>query len=394
MSITAGVGVVGRGAPGRMHGIPYAGNREISLLAAEQPGAIRLEIGQPSFPTPPHVLDAVREELGAGHFGYTPTQGSSELREHLAAKLARVNGVRVDPASELTIAPGGVGALAAILAALTRPGDEVLVPDPAWPNYLLMTATTATTAVRYPCPAASGFEPDVEALESLVTPRTRVLVVNNPNNPTGAVYDAATLAALLDVAARHDLWVVSDECYDQIDLCGSYRSLLGMDGDGRVVAAFTFSKTYAMAGWRIGYAAGPARVIDAVVKVLEACSSCVTSVSQRAAEAALTGPQECVSAMVEEYRQRAELACDLLGGAGLLVAKPLGAFYVMADISQAGMGSRDFALELLAERSVAVAPGAAFGPSCDGYVRISLASPAADLREGIARTVDFVHGRR
>ena len=364
---------------------PHSGIREIGNLALKLPGVIRLEVGQPDFATPAHIVEAAKQAMDAGWTGYTATAGLLSLRERIAAKLRRVNGIEADPELEITIGPGGVGAIAALVGALAEPGDEVLLPDPGWPNYRLMTAWSSSRPVYYPCPPGLGFVPDLERLAELVTPRTRVLVVNSPNNPTGAVYGEDVQRALLDFALRHDLWVISDECYDELVYEGSFRSLATLDTEGRVLSAFTFSKTYAMTGWRLGYATGDAAVIDGAVKVLESNSSCVSTISQKAGEAALDGPQDCVGEMRAAYQRRRDLACDLLERHGLLIARPTGAFYVMADVSRAGVDSRTFAIDLLHREAVAVAPGTAFGEVAAAAVRISLASADSDLEEGIAR---------
>lgn len=371
---------------------PHSGIREISGLALQVPGAIRLEIGQPDFRTPDHIGQAAKDAIEEGYTFYTPTQGPITLRQKLAAKLERVNGLRVGPA-DIAVGPGGVGAMAAALCALVEPGDEVLLPDPCWPNYFQMCALAGARSTFYPCPASAGFMPDLERMEAAITPRTRVLVVNSPHNPTGAVYPASLLEAIGSIAQRHGLWVISDECYDQISLDPqrpATQSLASILDDGRVISVYTFSKTYAMTGWRLGYITGPAAVIDSATKVLEGSSSCVNSLSLRAAEAALDGPQDCVAEMVGAYRRRRDLTVELLREAGLLITVPEGGFFVIADVSASGLRSRDFALRLLKERQVAVAPGSAFGKVADGGVRISMASADSDLREGVGRLAEFV----
>ncbi len=367
-----------------VHEAAHSGIREIGNLAIKRPDVIRLEVGQPDFPTPPHIVAAAKSAMDGGWTGYTPTAGLPSLRERIAAKLQRVNGITADPETEITIGPGGVGVIAALMGALVEPGDEVLLPDPGWPNYRLMTTWSDTRAVYYPCPPELGFGPDVERLAALVTPRTKVLVVNSPNNPTGAVYGLDVQRALLEVAERHGLWVISDECYDELVFDGEYRSLATVGSD-RVLSAYTFSKSYAMTGWRIGYATGARAVLDGAVKVLESNSSCVSTISQKAAEAALDGPQDCVGEMRDAYRRRRDQACARLEEHGLLLARPSGAFYVMADVSAAGTDSRSFAIRFLDEAGVSVAPGTAFGEVGAHAVRISLASSEADLAEGISR---------
>jgi aspartate aminotransferase len=371
--------------------VGHSGIREISNLAAGRPGTIRLEVGQPDFRTPAHVSEAAKRAIDEGWTFYTQTSGLPSLRERLAVKLQRVNGIASDPA-QVVCGPGGVGVIAAAVSVLCNPDDELLLPDPHWPNYTIMAAGAHARPVFYPCPAELGFLPDLDRLETLLTPRSRVLVVNSPNNPTGAVYPPATLRALGDLAQRHGLWLLSDECYDQIMLDGETvaPSLAAFADPERVVSAFTFSKSYAMTGWRLGYATGSARVLDTMVKVLEATNSCPSTVSQKAAEAALDGPQDCVTAMVEAYRRRRDLVVDLLKEAGLLLTVPGGAFYILASVAPSGLDSRTFAMRLLEERGVAVAPGSAFGTVAREAVRISLASSDEDLREGVGRLCELV----
>jgi aspartate/methionine/tyrosine aminotransferase len=371
----------------------HSGIREIANEALRTPGAIRLDVGQPDFPTPQHVKDAGKRAIDENKTFYTHTQGLPSLREKLVDKLARVNGIRAT-VEGIAVGPGGVGALAAFLAAVVERGDDVLLPDPGWPNYRMMLPWLGARAVYYPCPPELGFQPDLDALAALLGPRAKVLVVNSPNNPTGAVYPARTIEAMIGLAQRHNVWLLSDECYDQIVFDGSWTSPASIaPDDGRIATVFTFSKTYSMTGWRMGYLAGDERLVDTATKVLESNSSCVSTITQVAGEAALTGPQDCVAEMVDAYRRRRDLVVDILDDAELRIAKPSGAFYIMADVSPAGMPSREFAFSFLRERGVSVAPGTAFGQVAKDAVRISLASSDADLREGVGRLAQFVHAR-
>jgi aspartate/methionine/tyrosine aminotransferase len=375
------------------HGVTetaHSGIREIANEALRTPGAIRLDVGQPDFPTPQHIKDAGKLAIDQNKTFYTHTQGLLSLREKLVAKLARVNGIQSSP-DRIAVGPGGVGALAAVLGAVVEPGDEVMLPDPGWPNYRMMLAWTGAREVRYPCPPSHGFQPDLDALAALITPKTKVLLINSPNNPTGAVYPRETIEDFVALAQKHNLWLVSDECYDQLILNGSWTSPATLaPHDPRIVSVFTFSKSYAMTGWRIGYVAGSAALIDNATKVLESNSSCVSTISQVAAEAALDGPQECVTEMVHAYRHRRDLVVDLLKEGGLFISEPAGAFYCMADITRSGMHARELAFALLRERGVSVAPGTAFGRIAANSVRISLASSDQDLREGVGRLAEFV----
>jgi aspartate aminotransferase len=370
--------------------VGHSGIREISNQALLTPGSIRLDVGQPNFPTPDHIGEAGKRAIDEGKTGYTHTQGILSLREQLAAKLSRVNGFTV-PTDCIATTPGGVGAIAAVFAAVLEAGDEVLLPDPGWPNYRMMLSWTHAKGVFYPCHPADGFQPDLDVLAKLITPRTKILVVNSPNNPTGAVYPTKTIAAFVELAQRHNLWLLSDECYDQIVLDGSWTSPASLaPDDPRIASVFTFSKTYSMTGWRVGYVAGSAELLDTVTKVLESNSSCVSTISQVAAEAAIAGPQDCVTEMVTAYRRRRDLVVDLLREAGLFIAEPNGAFYCMADISPSGLDSREFVFKFLKEKKVSVAPGTAFGAVAKRAVRISLASSDQDLREGVGRLAEFV----
>jgi len=369
----------------------HSGIREIGNEAIRTPGAIQLQVGQPNFPTPQHIKDAGKRAIDDNLTFYTHTQGLLSLREKLAAKLERVNGIRVTP-DRIATSPGGVGGIAAVFAAVLEPGDEVLLPDPGWPNTRIMLSWTGTKGVFYPCPPNNHFEPDLDALERMISPRTKLLLINSPNNPTGAVYPRPTIERLIDIAQRHNLWLVSDECYDQILLDGTWTSPAALaPEDPRIASIFTFSKTYAMTGWRMGYVAGSAELIDTVTKVLESNSSCVSTITQVAGEAALEGPQDCVAEMNAAYRRRRDMVVSILREAELFITEPRGAFYCMADVSPTGLPSREFAFKLLRERGVAVAPGTAFGEVARDAVRISLASSDADLKEGVGRLAEFVH---
>src|SRR5665213_860700 len=371
----------------------HSGIREIANEAILTPGAIRLDVGQPNFRTPEHIGDAGKRAIDDGMTFYTHTQGLLSLREKLAAKLARVNGIHITP-DRIACTPGGVGAIAAVFASVLEDGDEVLLPDPGWPNFRMMLPWTHAKGTFYPCRPADGFQPDLDALASQITPRTKILVVNSPNNPTGAIYPRAPIEKVVALAQRHNLWLLSDECYDQIVLDGTWTSPASIaPDDPRIVSVFTFSKTYSMTGWRLGYAAGSAELIDTMTKVLESNSSCTSTISQVAAEAALDGPQDCVTEMVTAYRRRRDLVVDLLREAGLFIAEPAGAFYIMADISPSGLDSHTFVFELLRKKGVSVAPGTAFGEEAKNAVRISLASSDQDLREGVSRLAEFVRQR-
>ena len=369
----------------------HSGIREVVNVAITMPDAIRLEVGQPDFATPEHIVEATAKAVRDGLTKYTATAGMLSLRELLVEKLAKVNKIKTDP-SEINVTIGGVGGIAAALLALLEAGDEVLVPDPAWPNYRLELSYSPAKMVSYPLYAARGFAPDPDELEGYITPRTKLLIINSPCNPTGAVFPRDVVEQIVELCQKYDLYLLSDECYDQIVFEGEHVSPASFCEDGRVLSVFTFSKTYAMTGYRVGYVVANAEIADVMNKILEANMSCVTSFVQKAAEAALTGPQEPVRNMVGAYKRRRDLVDDMLRQYRMWTSRPRGAFYAMADVSAAGMDSRTFAFKLLEEAKVAVAPGTAFGETAQDFVRISLASSDDDLREGIERMNGFIKG--
>jgi aspartate aminotransferase len=367
----------------------HSGIREVVNLALVTPGCIRLEVGEPNFPTPAHIVDAAIEFARKGQVKYTATAGLLSLRERLAAKLGNVNGISAG-VDNINCSVGGVGGIAGAIAALVEPGDEVLIPDPAWPNYRLMLAWAHGVLVPYACPPSNEFLPDPKAIERQITSRTKLIIVNSPCNPTGAMFPRKLLEELVELAVRHNIYVLSDECYDEVILEGEHTSPASFCTDGRVISAFTFSKTYAMTGWRVGYVVANEKISDSITKVLESNSSCLPTVCQKAAEAALDGPREPLRDMVNAYRERRDLCVSLLDEAGLLISRPRGAFYIMADVSRSGLDSREFAFDLVKTKHVAVAPGTAFGESARKAVRISLASSPEDLSQGIAKMIERI----
>ena len=367
----------------------HSGIREVVNLALVTPGCIRLEVGEPSFPTPSHIVEAAVEFARTGRVKYTATAGILSLRERLVAKLDRVNGIKAG-VDNINCTVGGVGGIAAAIAALVEPGDEVLLPDPAWPNYRLMLAWAHGVLVPYPCPPANKFLPDPREIEKLITPRTKLIIINSPSNPTGALFSRKLLEELVELAVKHNIYLLSDECYDEVILDGEHHSPASFCTDGRVISAFTFSKTYAMTGWRVGYVVAGDRISDSITKILESNSSCLPTVCQMAAQAALDGPREPLEKMVDAYRQRRDLCVGLLDEAGMLISRPQGAFYIMADVSGSGLDSREFAFDLVKSKQVAVAPGTAFGESARGAARISLASSPEDLSVGIGRMIERI----
>lgn len=371
--------------------MPISGIRLVMDLAARIPDAIHLEVGQPDFRTPPHIIEAAHQAAVDGFTAYTPNAGLDSTREACAQKVRAEN--RIECATEnVLITVGSEGAVASAFVALVDAGDEVLVPEPGWTNYAMLTHAREATPVPYILREEDGFVPDPAAVEALVTPRTKMLVINTPANPTGAAYPAETVQALVEVARRRDLYVLSDEAYEKLTFGPEHVSPGRYDAD-RVVTAYSFSKSYAMTGWRVGYAVAPERIARAMIQLQEPYYSCAPSVSQKAAEAALAGPQDCVREMVDAYATRQEIVLDTLSPTGFVTYSPSGAFYVLVNIRATGMASYDFAKECLAETHVAVAPGATFGASADGWIRISVATSTEGVREGSRRILDYLRAR-
>jgi aspartate aminotransferase/aminotransferase len=367
--------------------LPRSGIREIMELASTTPGVIHLEVGEPSFDTPAHIVNAALADAHAGYTRYTPNAGLPSLRTAIAERATRAWGRPVSP-SEVLVSTGAVGALATSILALCEDGDEVLIPDPGWPNYLSMVNLSRAKPVPYVLRPEDEYVPRRERLTTNVTTATKVLLINTPGNPTGAVIPGQGVRELVDFARSHDLFVISDEVYEELIFEGTHVSAGLFDPD-RVVVISGCSKTYAMTGWRLGYAIANPALITLMAKLQEPLVSCASSVSQRAAEAALRGPQGVVIDMCDAYRRRRDLVWEVLGSSGLLATRPLGAFYAMVDLRPLQEGSRALALMLLEEERVATAPGGTFGNSADGMLRISLAADEDELIEGCRRIKSF-----
>jgi aspartate aminotransferase len=358
--------------------------------AAGFPDAIHLEIGQPDFPTPPHIIEAAVQAARYAYTGYTANSGMYELRQAVTVKLARENNLRVAP-ENVIVTIGAMEAVFASMAVLLDPGDEILIPDPGYGNFVMASSILNATPRRFPTIAEQSFAPDFEALEKMVTDRTRVMLINSPCNPTGGVYPESVMRQCLEFCQRHDLYLISDETYDRLVFEGTHFSPAQWDHEGRVVSLFTVSKTYSMTGWRVGYAVANDNIVAAMTKIQEPIVSCVNTVAQHAAIAALLGPQDCVHEMLEHYRRRRNLAVRMAEEQGLSVSYPHGAFYMLVDISEQPCGSTEFCQGLLKAEHVAMAPGCAFGDLCDRYVRISLCASEEALKEGITRLARYLH---
>jgi len=360
--------------------------------AMEMPDAIHLEAGQPNFKTPRHIIDAAYQAALEGYTGYTANAGLASLREAIVKKVTQVNGIKATK-DDVVVTVGAVGAVSSILLALLDAGDEALLPDPRWPNYDMILALCGAKAVSYPCYEGNGFVPDLEDVKRHITDKTKVIIVNSPNNPTGAVYPEDVLRGIVQIAAESDIYVLSDEAYEQLIFEGEHISPAKFDSDGRTISVYCVSKSYAMTGWRVGYLVSTFKELTRLLTLIqEPIVSCAASVSQKAAEAALTGQQYCVGEMVDSYRRRRDAALKVLQNYGFKTYTPQGAFYMFVNISNTRMDSFEFALKLLEKKKVAVAPGITFGEQGKDYVRICFAADEESLVEGVKRFCEFVVG--
>ena len=365
--------------------------RFILDAAASYPDAIHLEIGQPDFPTPPHVIEAAVHAARHEYTGYTANQGMVELREAVVTKLARENAIQTTP-DNVMITIGGMQSVYSTMAVLLEAGDEILLPDPGYGNFYMSADLVHGVSRAYPTLDDEAFVPDFDVLEGMANARTKALFINSPGNPTGAVYPESAMREALEFCRRHNLYLVSDETYERLIYEGEHVSPARWDNEGRVISIFTVSKTYSMTGWRVGYTVANEEIVTAMSKIQEPMVSCVNTIAQHAAIAALLGPQDCVTEMRAHYRRRRDLAVALAREHDLRISYPHGAFYVLVDISAQPKNSMDFACGLLDQEHVAVAPGSSFGQLCDRYVRLSLCASEESLTSGMARLSRYLHG--
>jgi aspartate/methionine/tyrosine aminotransferase len=357
-----------------------------NALAAQGKSIINLGIGQPDFKTPAHIVEAACKALRDGHHGYTPANGLPQLREAVAADLNRRHGVAVDPA-QVVVVPGGKVTMFFAILMFGEPGAEIIYPNPGFPIYESAINFTGAKAVPLPLLEKNGFGFSAEDLLSRITPRTRLIIINSPANPTGGVLTRADLEAIAHLAVEHDLFVLADEIYSEILYEGEHHSIAVYPGMAERTAILDgFSKTYAMTGWRLGYGLMPVELANEVSRLMVNSVSCSASMVQRAGLEALTGPQDDVRAMVEAFRRRRDLMVEGLNRIpGITCLNPAGAFYVFPNITGTGMPSKEFADRLLEEFGVAALSGASFGEHGEGYLRLSYANSEENLRQALDR---------
>jgi aspartate aminotransferase len=347
---------------------------------------IHLELGEPDFHPAAPVVDALRAAVAAGRDRYVSPRGIPALREAVAEYLLRTRGVHA-VAEQVLIAPGCKMALSLAMMALIEPGDEVLYPDPGFPIYPSFVRGLGAKAVPFFLEEKNQFQPDIREIAAKISRRSKVLIFNSPNNPTGTVFSAAALAQLASLAIEHDLWVIADEIYARILFSGEYKSIWSLPGMAeRTVIIDGFSKSFAMTGWRLGYAAAPRPVIDAMDLLVLNTFTCAAEFTQVAAIEALRDSTDAVDAMVTEYRKRRELFVTGLNRiAGFRCQPPQGAFYAWVNVEGTGLSAEDLASTLLEEAGVAAIAGAAFGSAGKNCLRFSLVSARNLLEEALER---------
>jgi aspartate/methionine/tyrosine aminotransferase len=368
-----------------------------NALAAQGRDIINLGIGQPDFRTPDHIVEAAVKALRDGHHGYTPTNGIPPLREAVAADLHRRFGVEVNP-GEVMIMPGGKPVMFMAILMFGEPGADILYPDPGFPIYRSMIEYTGARPIPVPVREANGFAFSAEETLKLITPQTRLLIINSPANPTGGVTPKAEVDKLVAGLARFpDVCVMSDEIYDQLVYDGEQHVCLLSYPEirDRLILLNGWSKTYAMTGWRLGYAVWPGKLYDYARKLSVNLHSCVNASAQHAGLAALTGPQDAVTAMAAEFDQRRKIVVDGLNRLpGVTCATPKGAFYAFPNIKRTGWLAKPLASALLDDAGVATIGGPDFGILGEGYMRLSYANSTANIMKALDRMGEFLASRK
>lgn len=379
--------------------VPVNQIREITEAAWATPGALVLSIGEPAFALPRHILEAGIACLDRDETNYTPNAGIPALREAFAARFQERNAIRVGP-ERVYVVDGAQQGLHFAMSLLLSPGDEILIPNPGYPTFAMTSTLLHAVPVRYPLYPEHDFQPKLEDIEALITDRTKVLILNSPSNPLGAVLSEELTRDLVELARHHDLWIISDECYEAFTYDVPHVSPARFDsdvyGEARVFTSLTLSKTYGLTGLRIGALICPPGLEQRMNNVMESIVSCVASPSQYAALAALTGPQDYVSSAHAHYRSNRDAASAVLASKGIPFLTAQGAFYLWADVSHVSGGDvRAWVRRFLAEAKVALAPGTAFGSIGEGWIRISLCRGQEELIEGLSllparQAVEFI----
>lgn len=386
--------------PAKMKRVPFTGIRRVlekaNKLEAEGRKIVHFEVGQPDFDTPANIKEAAKKALDQGVTAYSSNYGDIRLRRAIAEKLERMNHLKVDPTKEIMVTCGGEEAVAAALFALLEKGDEVLIADPSYIPYSSLTKIAEAEPVYVPLDEKNGYCFDLEKLEAAVTNKTKLLVLCTPGNPTGTMMDEESLRKLAEICCRHDILVLADEAYEQVLYDGNKHISIASLPDmwERTITVQSFSKTYSMCGWRIGYLVAPAELMRIVVRAHQTVAMNACSFGQLGALEALTGPQDSLYAMLAEFDRRRLLLYNGLKELGIPCSRPQAAFYLFPDIGEFGMDSFTFAELLLDKYGVATVPGVEFGKNGENHLRISYATSFEDCQMGLHRIAQCVSDLR
>ena len=367
----------------------------ILALKASGKNIVGLQVGDPDFGTHPAIAEAAFKAMQEGHTHYGPSVGTLELRKAIATKLQRDEGVSYDPTSEILVTHGGIHAYYTAMQSILNPGDDVLIPDPSWATHSNMAIMLRGNVIRIPAPAENGFIPQFDAWLKALTPKTRVIVLNYPSNPTGAFPSREYLQKLRDFAAQHNLWIVSDEVYGSLYYEGKPTCAADFEGaKERTLLVNSLSKSYAMTGWRVGFLAAPTRVIQNALKAGQNSITCVAPFIQKAATFALTDPaiQQVTAEMRAAYGRRRELVIRLahqLESDRVKIIPPQGAFYFFLDLRALNMPSVEMCEKILDEEGVGLVPGSAFGEQGEGFIRMTIAASDEDVEAGFRKIVEW-----
>jgi len=355
-------------------------------LEAKGVDVVHLEIGEPDFDTPKHICKAAAKAMNNGQTHYCNSQGILPLRVEIAKEIERTRGISVDP-ERIVVTPGAKPIMFYSIIALIEEGDEAIYPNPLFPIYESMISFSGAKAVPVPLREELGFRLDINELESKITPRTKLLIINSPHNPTGGVLEKDDICAIADLARRHDIVVLSDEVYEHIIYEGEHYSIASVPGMlDRTILLSGFSKTFAMTGWRLGYAALPAELVNSIVRLIINSVSCTTTFIQHAGIGALTGPRNSIPRMVGEFRKRRDLIVEGLNAIpGISCIRPKGAFYAFPNVKKLGVDSAQLADYLLQQAGVATLAGTDFGSYGEGYLRLSYATSQDNIRKALDR---------
>ena len=362
------------------------GIRDFHAFAEEMPGVINLAIDHSDFETPTFIREAGKKTFDSGTAGYLPARGLLDLREAIAAKLKAENNIDANPVTEILVTAGTTPIVFSICQHLIEAGDEVIVVDPGF-DYGNHIQLFGGMPIRIPAYESNGFKVDPEDIRSSVTDRTKMIIINTPSNPTGAILSEPELREIAEIVQENDLWILSDETYEHIVFDGNKHISVGsLDGmQDWTISAYTLSISYALTGWRVGYVAAPKNIIDAMAKLKEHMICEVAAVAQRVASAALTGPQDCLRAILLEYENRREVVHKGINDIdGISCQLPEATFYAFPNFSKLGLTSWNLAKYLMREHKVLLAPGSIFGTNGEGYMRLSFAIDPAKLKKALA----------